>query len=252
VSKAESLKRPLIPITHVIPYYRNAPMIRVHVDNWQRYEKQVIDNLRIILVDDFSPEEERPEEILRTLPANILRRVTLLRITTDIDWNQHGARNLGAQVAGRGWLLVTDIDRVCLSADMLAMMRYKLKSNRFYKPVGVRMHSVLLEQDRPKGPYNQLLIHHSTYWKVGGYDEDYCGCYGGDKEFLDAVAGVAKFERIHSARMYRYSHYNVKGANTHDLDRDTAEWLRRRERKLASGDTVPHDPIRFKWKEISL
>lgn len=244
--------RPLNPITWIIPYYRNAPMLEIHIRNWERYSDEVRSRLRIFLIDDCSPVDERPDELLRAAPESVRKMVRLFRILDDIKWNQHGARNLGARLARKGWLLLTDMDRVMLSADMLAMMRYKLKPSRYYKPIGVRMHPTLLVQDSAKGPYNQLLIHHDTFWLAGGYDEDYCGCYYGDRQFLEAVAKVAKFERITSARMYRYSHHIVHGANTHDLDRSTDEGVRRRKDKEARGDIVPKNHIRFRWEEVKL
>lgn len=245
-------ERPLNKIQWIIPYYRNAPMLEVHVRNWSRYTPEVLENLRVILVDDGSPEPDRPDAILKSAPDEVRSRIRLLRILEDIPWNQHGARNLGAHVAEDGWLLITDMDRVLLNADMRAVMAYKLKVSRFYKPVGVRMHPTLLVEDGEKGPYNQLIIHRKTYWRVGGYDEDYCGHYGGDTPFLRAVASVVQFERIRSARMYRYNRHVVYGANTEGLDRSTEAGKEIYARKMATGDTFPRNPLRFKWQEIPI
>lgn len=243
--------RPLFPITWIIPYYRNAPMLEVHLLNWSRYSDEVRARLRVFLIDDCSPPADRPDDLLRAAPQPIREMIRLFRVLDDIPWNQHGARNLGAFLA-RGWLLLTDMDRVLLNADMRALMAHKLKADRFYKPVGVQMHRTLLVQDPEKGPYNQLLIHRDTYWKTGGYDEDYCGCYYGDRQFLEAVAQHAKFERIKGARMYRYNHYIVHGANTHDLDRSTDEGVRRFKAKAERGDLMPKNPVRFRWQGIAL
>ena len=244
--------RPLTPIQWIIPYYRNAPMLEVHVANWSRYGADVLAALTIILVDDGSPEPDRPDAILNAAPDHVRARVRLLRILEDKPWNQHGARNLGAYVARDGWLLIADMDRLLLHADMRVIMRHKLKTSRFYKPVGVRMHPTLLVEDGEKAPYNQLLIHRTTYWRVGGYDEDYCGHYAGDTPFLRAVAQVAKFERLHGARMYRYNRHVLPGANTEGMDRSTEAGKEIYARKVASGDTRPKNPLRFKWEEVPL
>lgn len=240
------------PITWIMPFYRNAPMLAVHIENWSLYPADVLAGLTIILVDDGSPEADRPDELLRAAPKAVRDRVRLLRVLVDIPWNQHGARNLGAKVAANEWLLVTDIDRILLAHDMRALMSVKLKTSRYYKPWGVRMHVKLPKADPEKGPYNQFLVHRSVYWKAGGYDEDYCGCYGGDRQFLEALGKVAKRTRLDSARMYRYNRYVVPGANTEGLDRSTKELARRKAQKIARGDTVARNPIRFKWREIKL
>lgn len=240
------------PLTWVIPYYRNAPMLEVHVRNWSALRADILERLTVILVDDGSPEADRPDAILRAAPPAVRDRVRLLRVLVDIPWNQHGARNLGAYVADDGWMIVADIDRVLLQHDLDVLQRVKLSTSRWYKPWGVRMHATLLAADPPKGPYNQFVVHRSTYWKAGGYDEDYCGCYGGDRQFLESLAAVAKLTRLESVRMYRYTRYTVAGANTEGLDRSTEEFARRKADKIARGDVVPRNPIRFPWEEVRL
>lgn len=233
------------PITWIIPYYRNAPMLEVHVECWATYSDEVRSHLQIVLVDDCSPVDDRPDRILQGQP------VRLLRILDDIPWNWIGARNLGAKLY-QGWLLMTDMDRIMLDCDLRALMTYPLRPDRYYKPIGIRMNSRLPIQDIPKGPYNQFLVHHNTYWAAGGYDEDYSGCLYGDKQFFDALNRHATCERITAARMYRYDEDVIEGSTTRGLDRSYDEGRRRFREKTRRGDLVPQNHIRFRWEEVAL
>lgn len=243
-------------ITWIIPYYRAQAMLRRQLEHLADYPNKAVDRLQWIYVDDGSPELERPDDILRAAPERIRSRVRVLRILDDIPWNQHGARNLGAQEAKTDWLLMTDMDRALTAYDMRRLLDSKRKRGHHYKPLGIRLCKDFPRSD-DKLPVNQLLVHRDDYWRVGGHDEDYCGSYGGDRQFLDALEKIAPLHVMRDVRILRYQDEALAGSETFMLDRRGEYrdlFVERVNAKRAAGNE--HDAkgknIRFAWKEIEL
>lgn len=242
-------------LSWVIPFYRNLPMLELHLENWASFEKQVLEHLTIFLVDDCSPLDERPDDLLRLAPAELRKRIRLLRVIDDIPWNQHGARNLGAKLSKTVWILLTDIDRIVPAHDMRILLSRSLDVRKYYKPLQyIARAKMPLSELNERAPYNQFLCTRKAYWRAGGYDEDYCGSYGGDSPFLNALKRQANFQRMTDVRMLRYNRHVLDGANTADLDRVAAkaEYARRFASKNKSGKTASVRPVRFRWTEIKL
>lgn len=241
-------------LTWVIPYYRNKPMLEeVHMKNLAEYDDEVLQHLTVLYVDDGSPEEDRPDEVLAAQPARVRKSLRLLRVLEDIPWNQHGARNLGAKQAKTRWLMVTDMDRILLAHDMRILLTRKLQAQYHYKPLSTKMHKTLPRSDTgPRAPYNQFICTKGKFWEAGGYDEDYCGTYGGDAPFLRALEKVAPLQRLTNVRMFRYNRWMGLLSNTETLVRNREEYSARIKAKRANDDLVPKNHIRFKWVEVDL
>lgn len=243
-------------ISWVIPYYRNAPMLELHRVNWESFEKSVLAHLTIFLVDDGSPDNERPDPIILKMKPEVRKRIRLLRVLDDIPWNQHGARNLGAKLAKHGWLLMTDMDRIVSAHDIRILLTRELRPSRYYKPLQyiARPGGMPLSELTERAPINQFVCTRKAYWRAGGYDEDYCGSYGGDAPFLQALKRHAKFTRMSDVRMIRFNRHVLDGANTADLDRvaAAAEYSRRFHDKQKHGRTASVRPIRFRWTEVTI
>lgn len=247
--------RPMRELSIVIPFYRNLPMLALHLENLSSVEIPVMRQLTIFLIDDCSPADERPDVMLRNANDEVRSRIRLLRVLDDIPWNQHGARNLGAKLCKTHWLLVTDIDRIVPAHDLRILVTRKLDDSKHYKPLQYRMRPLLpLAELSARAPYDQFLCTRRAYWKAGGYDEDYCGSYGGDGPFLKELEKRAPLERLADVRMFRYNRHVLDGANTATLDRDAgAKLYRSRYRdKHSRGDITPRNPIRFRWNEVKL
>jgi hypothetical protein len=240
-------------LTWIIPYYCNAPMLRLHMENLASYPAEFLANLRVIYVDDGSPEPERPDRILRGAPSNVKPSLVLYRIKVDIPWNWHGARNLGVKVADSFWLLLTDMDRIFMARDAQRLMTRKLDRAKYYKPTGV---DVVGQGQFKLGklPINQLVCSREQYWHVGGYDEDYAGAYSGDKQFLDALGKFYPREVMEDVRLFRYTNAILPGSETVGLSRQEGlvEFRKRHARKVQEGRTTPINPIRFPWMRVEL
>ena len=232
----------------IYPYYENPQMLERQVENWNRYAGILRDSVKLFLVDDGS-QKHPAEPILREcrLPKK------LFVIEEDIPWNQHGARNLGAHVACKPeenyWLYMSDMD-VILTAEMA----YSL----FERPLDPKYHytferKFLPDLVRSKVHCNTFLVKHSIYWAAGGYDEDYCGTYGGDGPFLRAINNLAPNRHLSDVVLFGVERDVIPDANT-DLPRKEGEfgkaYRRKFEAKRKSGDERPKNPLRFKWHQV--
>ncbi len=242
-------------ITQVTPYYNNPEMLRHHLENWNYYPDEVLQHFRIIIVDDGSPEEKCARRVLApALQAypRLRDRIRLFRVLEDIPWNQHGARNLGAKMAETDWLWMADMDRIVLYPFMRMAMSAILL-HRPYASRGMDRRKYLSRIDPPKIT-NQFFVPKIVYWEAGGYDEWYCGTYGGDFEFIQEMERVS-LPMIYLPGVYhfRYSRHIVVDSTT-DLDRD-AFWIPHRKKaaeKKQAGKKLMIEPINFQWEEVQI
>jgi len=238
-------------ITQVTPYYNNPHMLRLHLENWAEYPLEVWEHFKVIIVDDGS-KSYTAQSILTDAHPRLKARIRLFRVLEDIPWNQHGARNLGAEMADDGWLWVADMDRIVLYPHMRMAMAARLLPKP-YVSRGMDRRKYLSKVDPPKMT-NQFFIPKQVYWEAGGYDEWYSGTYGGDFEFLEAMEAVSgPMTYMPGVYHFRYSRHVVEDATT-DLDRD-AYWkphVQKAREKKAAGGQMMVKPINFQWEEVQL
>jgi hypothetical protein len=242
-------------ITIVQPYYRNSSMLHLAITNRLRMPADVIKRVEWIVIDDGSPEPAF-DEFEEFLGDHEFPNVRLLRVDKDIPWNQHGCRNLGAKEAKGIWLQMQDMDRLVLPGDQLSVLnkidKHKMVVAHHYKARGInpKPHGDLLTDFKPI--VNQFWCTQAAYWDVGGYDEDYVGCYGGDGPTLRALERLYPLKTMNDVIMFRYDRHIVPDSTTQALDRSGAEYQRRSREKARWGTRKPTNPIRFQWREIHL
>lgn len=250
-------------LTVIYPYYENPEMLRFQLENWYHYP----DEVSIILVDDGSQKHPALETV-RSCVFGVPKNLRLLRVKEDIPWNQHGARNLGAKLALTEWLFMSDICRVFESTDMQRLVDSMVGlENKYYKFHGWQVNGPVEIKHYPSdytGPLesingltyqhpNSFLVRKSDYWKAGGYDEDYCGTYGGDGALTKSLEKFLPCETLNIPLFY-YDHV-FPDAKT-NLPRKEGiyreKYFREMERKKRERDLKPKNPIRFEWEEIHL
>lgn len=235
--------------TFIYPYFENPMMLDVQVRNWNRYSEDLRSRVRIILIDDGS-RRNPAERIFRRCQL----QKELYRISTNIPWNQHGARNLGAAVAPvreclDPWMLMCDIDMM-MTGEMAARLLARVHSSQCH---------YTFERSYPNQPHlnryhvNMFSVRHSVYWQVGGYDEDYCGLYGGDVPFLQQLRSLSP--RVHLEDVVLLAHLpcDVADANTQDFSRTgefRTSYLKVLKRKQLMGQERARDPLRFAWERV--
>lgn len=116
----------------------------------------------------------------------------LFRVKEDIGFNSHGTRNLLMKQTTTDWNLMSDIDR--RYPDKTLRSIYKNEANlaktRYYSFWEIRQSS----PDRFS--VNEYLVHKETFWKTGGYDEEFVNIHFGDRYFLDTLRRVAKRHKV--------------------------------------------------------
>jgi glycosyltransferase involved in cell wall biosynthesis len=244
-------------ITLIVPYYRNAAMLCEQAKEWLLYPPE----LRVILVDDGSPEPALP--IIKQIGHS--EALEVYRIGVDIPWNRGGARNLGAHQATTDWIMHVDIDHVLpagCAADLLGMVPM-LNTKRWYRFPRFRRGRADETRRKDKIPddvefgeihphVDSYLCRRSLYWKTGGYDEDYSGCLGGGSPFLKRLEERAPVEIIKHRDVFLvvYTRSACQDASDFSLSRDTSEYSRRRKAKEAKRDTEPRNTLRFPWERV--
>jgi len=207
-------------VTLIMPYYDNAEMLRVHLAAWHDWPADIRERFKVIIVDDGSPNAPAASV---PLPANLID-ISIYRVTEDRPWHQHAARNLGAHVADDGWLLLTDMDHVLTAENAAALVRRlrKMDEGTVYT-----LHRIEADTGEPtlglsgksKPHPNSFVLTKDLYWRIGGYDEDYCGVYGTDGMFRQRAFHVGVRGHLKRVALTRYWRGLIPDASTTTLPR---------------------------------
>ena len=230
----------------IYPYYENPGMLERQVQNWNRYAGELRANVQIVLVDDGSPKNP-------ALPIFKECKIpkVLYRVKENIPWNQHGARNLGAKVASKEdvWLFMSDMDIILTAETAFSLFEKKLSGAHHY----TMERTFAPTFTERKYHCNTFLVRRAVYWQVNGYDEDYCGTYGGDGAFLRQIDAIAPRRHFKDIVLLGYPDTVVPDANTREWERVGEmkdEYRRRFDAKRKSGDERSKNPIRFEWERL--
>ncbi len=247
----------------VMPYYRNPGMLARHYQEWSSSWADGFKKLvEVVIVDDGSPEPAA--EVRR--PFN-LPEVQIWRVKENRPWHQHAARNIGAHVARGAVLMMTDMDHV-IPEDVLAVMlthsnhHTALTFGRVDAPADRPWTSQdwpsMAETKRPDGslkPHvNSFCLTRSAYWRVGGYDEEYCGHYGTDGLFRRRL--WRKLRPVHwpNQPLIRVDRSVIADASTTDWPRKEgrAAYFRRKiaREKAARGDADVIKTLKSPYEQV--
>lgn len=241
-------------LTLVMPFYRNSTMLERQFAGWADWAEKQKKRVKIILVDDGSPEPAAAIERPDGLPA-----LEIYRVTEDRPWHQHAARNLGAHVAEDGWLLLTDMDHVLTdeAARCLfkAMDQGRLDPNAIYMLDRIEADTglpTLNESGSPKPHPNSFVLTRDLYWRIGGYDEDYCGIYGTDGLFKERAFHIGRRGHL-KIPLVRYWRDLVPDAST-DAPRKEGREPGAKERvareKAERGQAATVKTLQFPWERV--
>jgi len=228
--------------TLVMPYYRNPTMLELQVKNWNSFSEKTKAALKIVLIDDCSPEPA--EDIF----AACTIKKSLYRIDQDIVFNAHGARNLGMkQLRDEEWALLTDMDVMVPEAAVQAILLKDFNPKHHYT-----MERMFEDGRPPKQHCNTILVQRRSFWRAGGYDEDFCGCYGGDGIFLRALEQTVSRQHWDDVITMGFNG-TVEDCSTRGIDRKgplKEEYIKRRDQKKQRNNMVPRNPLRFPWHQV--
>jgi len=228
-------------ITLVMAYYENGKMLDRHFEEWNKYPDF---NFKIVLVDDGSQIDPALPHIQKIkFPLN------LYRVKVDKPWNQNGARNLGMTFT-KGWCLLTDMDHLLTVDQFSVLTRMNLDPETYYVPGRKRA----VDKDWYKKHPNSYILTNDMYWKAGGYDETYCGFYGTDSTFRNALASVGnRVELDHKFYLTLFGREVIPDASTTNYGRKGTQFHLRRNPELTQrrkNKTPPIEPLNFPWERL--
>lgn len=237
----------------VVPFYVNPGMLALQYEGWAGWPQELKDRTEVVIVDDGSPmpaaDVPRPEG----LPA-----LSIYRVLEDRPWHQHGARNLGAHVAAGRWLLLTDMDHMLEAeqAGRLFSLLDTLDAGSIYMlrriEADTRLPTIRNGQEKPHP--NSFVVTRETYWRIGGYDEDYCGHYGTDRLFRGRAFSIARPGFLAGVALTRYWRDLVPDASTTTLQRkdgrDPGAKARIAREKAARGESDVVKTLQFPWQQV--
>jgi predicted glycosyltransferase involved in capsule biosynthesis len=158
------------------------------VNHQVKYFKQMNlpSEIEIIIVDDGSS----PPIAINTYCDNL--RVYITGDTR--PWTTACARNMGANLSEGEWLLMTDIDHMLSKEAIIAAMNFDGDKMMFPREYAVFDNNSnicqdcdILESYGLKGAKigagchtNTFAMRRGIFENLGGYDEKFCGKYGGD------------------------------------------------------------------------
>lgn len=240
-------------LTLVMPFYRNSGMLARQYQGWADWPGELKGRFEIVLVDDGSPEPAAGVSRPQGLPA-----LRIYRVKEDRPWHQHAARNIGAHEASPGWLLLTDMDHVLsmVSAAALAMRIDRLDAGTAYTLDRVEADTgkpTLNVEGRPKPHPNSFVMTRDLYWRIGGYDEDFCGIYGTDAYFRERAFRIGRRGHL-NIPLTRYWRDIVPDASTNGLPRKEGRDPLAKDRVLAAkrarGEVGIVKVLQSEWERV--
>ncbi|CNL42906.1 glycosyltransferase [Yersinia proxima] len=212
VKARHPLDKQHIKLTYVTHFYcnqGNMDSVDSLLKEYESYPDDIKDAVEFVIVDDCSPLEYE----VKDYDLNF----TWLRITTDIQWNQAGSRNLGVTYAKSDKIIITDLD--CLLPE--DTMRYLVNARN----PGRSLYRIYRTDETTgkayRGHPNLFFMSRARFFRLYGYDEEFAGHYGSeDYRFV-------KFHKDHGStprylpKQYRCIERNVdRKKSYHSLDRD--------------------------------
>jgi hypothetical protein len=225
----------------IYPYYRNPNMLIVQLAHWESYPKEIRERCQFVIIDDGSP----TDPAIDVVGPRPKIRLNIYRIQENIPFNMHGARNLGVKVSKANWMFMSDMDTVLDAESAAKLFDTDLSDDAFYKFARVKFPN----WEPYKQHCNTLLVRHKHYQTVGGYDERFCGTYGGDATLVKPLEEKYLFKNLDQIPVKFYGRTYLRDSGTNDWDRD--EYKKKYMElgaRLKAGEAI--EPPSFTWERV--
>ena len=237
----------MISIIH--PYYNNINTFNYQHSQWSNFSNYAKQNTEIIVVDDGSP--DFPCKVPKCINGVDLK---ILRIEDNILWNTAGAANLGITEAKYDWIFHIDMDKGVSSKNIDKFLNLDFSNPLIqywpelaYTTTSKHGHAKL----KAIGPHcNSYLMNKNTFWKTGGYDEDFGGYYGYQDSMLQY--DCKKLNLIVKELSLNDGYLDVirNCPDSHcDVDRITPN-RKKWERKICGVIKRNYKILNFKWHQV--
>ena len=211
IQKKSSLYNHL-ELSYIVPVFFNqgsSQMLDNLLKRYSNYSSELMKRVQFVFVDDCSP-------VPISLPKDMNLNILLLRILDDIQWNQAGARNLGASQSHTAKLVLTDVDHFFSEILFRKMLNHSIPRSLY------KFKRVDGEGEKMSSACNIFFSSKSVFFKTLGYDEEFCGSYG----FEDVM--FFHFQRRMGIRQKYFNRRDAivvqkitKDDQYHSLSRDT-------------------------------
>jgi len=270
----------------IYTYYNNncdksTILLNMYLDHWSNNFNNTKNNINFVIVDDHSPKRA----IDTVVKANVNCNLQLFYVEDDIIWNEMGARNLGGSQTTSDIMLFVDWDHFIHEKLILDIFNFFRETTgkgicgRFYqsRPQYVSSNETeFLQYDHTSIPIAGNRIKKScpsafcflrdSWEKIGPFDEDYAGAYGGyDRTFLEYIKRRKfKGRRVSQSPIIKLDEGQVKGVRREKTNRHLNKNVLVADSKGITRDSTtnklvinkefedyrpPSDCIRFKWKK---
>ncbi|MGY5352568.1 glycosyltransferase family A protein [Wenyingzhuangia sp. IMCC45533] len=201
-----------VEISYVVPFYienYSTDHMMKFIEYYENFASDILDKIHFIFVDDCSPKSIN----INTEKINY----SLVRITSDIRWNQGGARNLGVTLAKSSKIILTDFDHFFTEDCVRHLLRLRLP-NKIYtfrrQKEGAKINSAP----------NIFFTTKSVFYKSLGVDEEFCGNYGYEDIYFRLLQKKlkTKFRKIRRYPVILKEHKISVTNKQHFLVRDTS------------------------------
>lgn len=211
--------------------------IKRHFDCYSRYTNEERKRLFFIYVDDCS---EKFPDIKPTFPINLL----IARITTDVGYNNGGAKNLGFYLAKTQWAFQADRDHIIVPKIMSRLLKFQPEHNHFYF---FKRLSELKDGKIVPNTYhcNTYLIETKKFFEHGGFDEDFSGYYGHEDWLFKIIIERKMIRDSIDLELLEIQSFKTSGINR-DMTRNSELLLKKKNDKNYKNGKI----LRFNWKIV--
>lgn len=249
INSRHPLDKSHIDLTYVTHFYCNQESIdsvTSLLKEYEAYPADILDRIEFVIVDDCSPlEYEVPD-----LNLNF----TWLRITTDIQWNQGGARNLGVTYAKSDKILLSDLDHAFPAETLRYLADHPEPGRNFYKMRRKKPNGEIY-----KGHSNLFFMSRARFMRFHGYDEEFSGHYGAeDYRFVKYQKYQGSHQKYLPKSVVCYERELDRNKSYHSLNRDlsanTPVDERKRDECSLFGKEYGHSRIflNFDWMTLKV
>ena len=219
-------------ITITLLYYEEPEYLLLQIKTLKKYK----DLFNIVIIDDGS--KKFPiENYLKLIPEYF----SVLKILDDIPWNIPGARNLSVAFCQTKWSLQLDIDHIIPEKSANKISELELDNKRFYS-----FNRKFSNYTKPTA--GTLLFDNKSFWKVGGYNEDFTGNYGQNDPYLKWKFFEFGIKEKICKDIWIDDHSSLASC---ELSRDSANInIAKFQDIQESKDFFPESYLRFRWKVL--
>lgn len=227
-------------------FYNSLDAVEFQVNQWKQIDQSYLNQIEFVVVDDCS------DDICNVNVEDML--IQMFRVTTSINWNQAGCKNLLLSKSQADWLFFFDIDTTA-SASNIQKILDKLPSldvNCIYMPKvkypwGQQRIAQKIDESIGLPHINCFVIHKNLLNRIGGFDEDFVGNYGYEDTYMHNQLNKIGAKRVFMADV----NVNMHLAYSVGLSRNMSHNENLIYKKAKENFPIPENPIRFEYKEIT-